>query len=45
MLSLYSIESATALSDVCIGPPKSLNDTLVVDSPFQTLAVDLLSNL
>ena len=26
-------------------PPKSLNDTLAVDSTFQTLAVDLSSNL
>ena len=26
-------------------PPKSLNDTLVVDSPFQTLAVYFSSNL
>ena len=26
-------------------PPKSLNGTLVVDLPFQTLAVDFLFNL
>ena len=26
-------------------PPKFLNGTLVVDSPFQTLAVDLSSNI
>ena len=34
---------------VCISmyvtPPKSLNGTLAVDSPFQTLVVDYSSNL
>ena len=31
---------------MCIcDPPKSLNGTLAVDSPFQTLAVDFSSNL
>ena len=42
------IESATALSDiyVCVyDPQKSLNGTLAVDSPFQTLAVYFLFNL
>ena len=35
------IENATALSD----PKKSLNGTLAVDLPFQTLAVDFSLNL
>ena len=30
---------------VYVWPPKSLNGTLAVDSPFQTLAVDFSSNL
>ena len=40
------IESVTALSDICVFiTPQNLNGTLAIDSPFQTLTVDLSLNL
>ena len=42
---IYIYMSVCVCVCVCIMTKKSLNGTLAIDSPFQTLAVDLSLNL